>query len=375
VGRALAEHTIKRAVEHLELLVTTDHRRVQVPGVSGRVLQHRIERGGGYRLGLALEVERLDGRDLDGILHEPVRALAQQDLAWSRGLLEASGDVHRVAGHQALAARRIAGDDLARVHTDPRREPDAVVAFEVVVQRLERLPHVVRCPNGSQRIVFVELRDPEHRHHGVADELLDRTAVPFDHGRHLIEVSAHDTAERFGIEAFAEGRRAGDIGEHDRHDLADLRGAFGLGQGRGAVLAESSSVRVLLAARWADAHGRILGRRGSVDPHLVRAHRCGLALQVEVAERFGGHLAPNGVERRLTDQDPAGGSGGLQPSRDVRGVADRGEAPVRCGAHVGRAPPALELMPIRNLGQSGWSSEVSLTARCIPVAARTARSA
>ncbi|HEY3265142.1 MAG TPA: hypothetical protein VGK12_08295, partial [Actinomycetota bacterium] len=28
-----------------------------------------------------------------------------------------------------------------------------------------------------------------------------------------------------------------------------------------------------------------------------------------------------------------------------------------------------ELMPIRNLGQSGWSSEVSVTARCIAVAA------
>jgi hypothetical protein len=168
-------------VEHLELLVATDHRRVQVTGVSGRVLQHDGEREGKNRFGLALQVERLDGDDLDGVLHEPLRALAQQDLARGRGLLEAGGDVHRVAGHQALTARWIPGDDFAGVHADARREPDAMVAFEVVVRRLERLPHSVRRPNGSERVVLVELRDPEHRHHGVADELLDRPAVSFDH--------------------------------------------------------------------------------------------------------------------------------------------------------------------------------------------------
>jgi hypothetical protein len=92
-----------------------------------------------------------------------------------------------------------------------------------VVQGLERPPHAVRGPNRSERVVLVELRDPEHRHHGIADELLDRPAVPFDHRGHLLEVTAHDAAQRFGVETITQGRRPRHVGEHDRDDLAYLR--------------------------------------------------------------------------------------------------------------------------------------------------------
>ena len=57
---------------------------------------------------LPFSVQRLDELDLDGVAHEPVRELADEDLAGGRGLLEASGDVDRVAGDEALSGGRVA---------------------------------------------------------------------------------------------------------------------------------------------------------------------------------------------------------------------------------------------------------------------------
>ena len=57
---------------------------------------------GGNALGLALQLERLDHLDLDGVPHEPVGRLADQDLVGRRGLLEARRDVDRVARHEPL---------------------------------------------------------------------------------------------------------------------------------------------------------------------------------------------------------------------------------------------------------------------------------
>ena len=67
-----------------------------------------------------------------------------------------------------------ADEHLAGVHADPAGEADAVVAFELVVEVLERRAHVDGGADRAERVVLVELRDAEHGHHGVADELLDR---------------------------------------------------------------------------------------------------------------------------------------------------------------------------------------------------------
>ena len=115
--------------------------------MAGDVGQHRDEPERRHALGLALQLERLDGLDLDGVFHEPVGALADQHLARGRRLLEPRGDVHRVSGDEPLPARGIAGDDLARVHADADLDADAVVAFELVVQD-RRAPRASRPPRG-----------------------------------------------------------------------------------------------------------------------------------------------------------------------------------------------------------------------------------
>jgi hypothetical protein len=98
---------------------------------------HADEAVGRDRLGLALQLERLDLLDLDAVLDEPVRQLAEQDLALAGGLLEAGGDVDGVACDEPLAGRGVAGDDLARVDAGAVRELHAVDALQVAVERLE----------------------------------------------------------------------------------------------------------------------------------------------------------------------------------------------------------------------------------------------
>ena len=50
----------------------------------------------------------------------------------------------------------VAGDDLAGVHADPDLELHAVVALELLVQRVERAPHLDRGAHRAQRVVLVE---------------------------------------------------------------------------------------------------------------------------------------------------------------------------------------------------------------------------
>jgi hypothetical protein len=115
------------------------------------------------------------------------------------GLLEPGGHVHGIAGDQALALRRVSGDDLPRVHADPGGQADPLVAFEAGVQRIERRAHALRRPGSSQGVVLVQARDPEHCHHGIPDELLDGAAVSLDHGGHLVEIATHHFAQSLWV--------------------------------------------------------------------------------------------------------------------------------------------------------------------------------
>jgi hypothetical protein len=66
----------------------------------------------------------------------------------------------------------------------------------------------------------MDLGNAEHRHHGVADELLYRAAVAFDHRAHLGEIALDDLAEGLRVELLAEGGRAGYVAEEDGDRLS-----------------------------------------------------------------------------------------------------------------------------------------------------------
>ncbi len=200
------------------LAVAPDHRRVEAAGATCRIPGSMSGQAvGGDRLALALERERLERLDLDRVSHEPVRRLAEQDLARGRRFLEPLGDVDGVAGGESLAAAAVAGNHLARVDAGPHLDPDAPVPLELVVQGGEPFAHLGGGADRAERVVLVDDRNPEDGHHRVADELLDDVpSWPLDDRLHLVEVAAHDAPQRFRVELLAERGRAGHIREDDR---------------------------------------------------------------------------------------------------------------------------------------------------------------
>ena len=90
---------------------------------------------------------------------------------------------------EAFVEQRVHQRILARRHARPRPDGDAPLRRELLVQGGEGASHVGRGANGAQRIVLVQVRQAEHGHDGVADELLDPPAVPLDHAAHLLPVT------------------------------------------------------------------------------------------------------------------------------------------------------------------------------------------
>src|SRR5207249_2387316 len=99
--------------------------------------------------------------------------------------------------------------------------------------------HLHPSPDGSQSVVLVQPGDAEHRHDGVADELLGRATVALNDGLHLLEVPAHQLAERLRIQRLPQDRRARDVREEDGHHLAGL-GGRGLGHEEDPIVATAS---------------------------------------------------------------------------------------------------------------------------------------
>ena len=140
----------------------------------------RDEAVGSDRLRLALQRQRLHLLDDHGVANQAVGRLPKQDLRLGCRLLQTGRDVHGVAGHQSLAGARVAGDDLAGIHAGAVDEHHSLATLELEVDALQGLLHVGRRADRPQRVVLVSGGQPEDRHHGIADELLDRAAVPLE---------------------------------------------------------------------------------------------------------------------------------------------------------------------------------------------------
>ena len=145
-----------------------------------------------------------------GVADEQSRFGADQHLACRRRLFEAGCHVDGIPGDERLALA--ADDDLARVDADSGLEP---------VDR-HRLPHLPRRAHRAQRVVLVRNGNAEDSHHRVADELLDRAAVPLEDRAEVREVAAHARPKRLGIGRLAERGRSDEVAEENGDDLARL---------------------------------------------------------------------------------------------------------------------------------------------------------
>jgi hypothetical protein len=119
--------------QHRQLALAADERGVEAARNRRSPGDHTQHPPGGHRLGLTLELERLDRLDKDGVAHEVVRRVADQYLAGPRRRLEPRSDVNRVAGNERLPRRGVAGHNLARVDAGADSEVDPPAFLELAV--------------------------------------------------------------------------------------------------------------------------------------------------------------------------------------------------------------------------------------------------
>ena len=128
-ARFLLRAALERLLERGELGLSPDERSVQSAGVGRNVRKDVEEAPGKDRFGLPFDGKRLDLLDPNRIAHEAEGRVPDQDLAGTRGLLQARRHVDGVPGRERVSQRRVAGDDLAGVDAHSHRDSNAPVAL------------------------------------------------------------------------------------------------------------------------------------------------------------------------------------------------------------------------------------------------------
>src|SRR3954469_15013543 len=105
----------------------------------------------------------------------------------------------------------------------------------------------------------------EHGKHRIADELLERAAVPFDRLAHQVEVLRQKHAVRLGVQRFGELGRADEVAQQDR---------YGAAVGRALALSDARRAERLVVPEDRLLHGTKLLAR--LEPELLRQHGAGL---------------------------------------------------------------------------------------------------
>jgi hypothetical protein len=235
------------------LALTTDNRRVEAPRErpSASNLAQPIDR---QRRRFPLQLYRRQQLGIRGVADEAIGALAEQDFAAFRELLEPRRNVRRVTRDEIVVGDEADSRDRPSVDTSPGRDGDAEASFELRIEPSELRPHLDRRPHGPQGIVLVQGRDPEDREHGVADEFCERPAMALDDRPHRVEVLCHDLRERLRIELLPERGRADDVGEEDGDRLAERLRGLSQGHRPAAGVAETRPLTVLRATVRAGQH-------------------------------------------------------------------------------------------------------------------------
>ena len=238
LARTVRYRSTERFAQASELALTAHHRHVEPPRCLVAHGEQAVRRN---RFRLSLQLERRHRLDVDRVAQEPGRLAAEQRRARLGRLLQARGDVHRVAGREPL---RRARHDLTGVDADPclHAEPG------------QRLQDVAGCPHRAQRVVLVQHGHAEHRHDGVTHELLDAPAMPLDDRLDPLVVADEDRAQGLRIDGLAERRRAFDVAEEHRHGLSQLARRRRRDQLRPAVRTECEVTGTLAAAARAGRH-------------------------------------------------------------------------------------------------------------------------
>ncbi len=212
--RGLCAGSVERVDELIDLTTPADEGRLGGDGLRAHSCP-RVERlpdreGLGLPFGLyALELTELDHRARRAISGRP--------------------DDDAIHGRRGLQTRRRV-DDVAGGHSLTRLRPCAEV--DQCLSRVDGDPHLhlllVARPVADREcrahsalgVVLVGRRRAEQRHHGVADELLHRPAMPLELLAQLLVIRTEDRLDVLRIELLGLRRESDEVGEQDRDDLA-----------------------------------------------------------------------------------------------------------------------------------------------------------
>jgi hypothetical protein len=183
-----------------------------------------------------------------------IRLFADRNTVHRRRALDASGRVDNVARHDPLPllGSRADGDDrLARVNPHPHLQLKIGTGL---IQIRDRFQDCEPRPHRPLGVVLVRHRSAAHGHDRVADELLDRAAVPLDLLPHTRVVRTDSRAHVLWVLLFRGGGEADQVAEQDAHELPLLarRRRCSLRERRGALVAKFRPLGVLRAAARAD---------------------------------------------------------------------------------------------------------------------------
>ena len=179
---------------------------------------HGPDRPEWYRIGLALHrvAADVDVRDRRG--GEQPGRLVDPDLAGSCGGLHPRGGVDGVARDHALLLGADGDRDLAGDDADPHGQ---VGNGEVGPHRGDPVDQLEPGPDGALGVVLVGGGDTPDRHHGVADELLHRAAVPGDDLAALLEVAGQQLADLLLVTGLREAGEPDEVPEQHAGDRGE----------------------------------------------------------------------------------------------------------------------------------------------------------
>ena len=257
---------MKQLLDRAQLRVPAGQRRLQPVDPLDTAYRRQDPRGSPQPLGFRLALKGvLPGlRESDPAASQPVGRPVGQHVPRLGHRLQPRGGVHRVPGHHPLMRGAQADRHLSGHHARPHgqaRHADLRPEF------LHRGHQVQRGPDRALRVPLQRGRGPPHRHHRVADELLDHSPVTADDRPGHPEILRQQLADRLRVPRLRQRGEPDHVAEQHRADPA-LRHRLrrpareGPARPRGppdrgtAGAAKTLTGRQRLAARWAHADGR-----------------------------------------------------------------------------------------------------------------------
>ena len=324
---------VEELLDQAQLAFPADQRCLQTVGTLGTPARghDRTDRPERQRVGLALELvaAHVDVGDRRG--GEQPGRLVDPDLAGLGYPLDPGRGVDSVTGHHAFVGcadgdRHLAGDDA---------DPDGQAGqADVLTQGRHAVDQLEPGTNRPLGVVLVCGGHAPHRHHRVADELLDRAAVPRDDLTTLLEVAGQQLTDLLLVAVLREGGEPDEVAEHHTghataghgrgRDLTGRRAAL-----RSAAPAAEAGTRHQLGPTYRALSGSERGAAAEAEPSAL-----GL---LDAARRAGaGHAALTVIEHSPADIPSERGWHYPTPDRCCRGATEHaiahrtGKTPAHC---------------------------------------------